>query len=117
MLTIRKVLDEKPEIVVERLMKALKDHGFKSVAEVAVSEIVKSKLGKDMEFYKIFYICNPKDFYELSNEFYEVGSFAPCPVVVYEKEGKTTVVINVCDEMVSILEEPLSRAKKAVESL
>ncbi len=117
MLTIKKVLEENHESVIKRLTFALGENGFKPVAEVGVSDIIKSKLGKEFDFYKIFYICNPADFYEMSGEFYDVGSFAPCPVIVYEKEGKTTVAINVCDEIVALLEKPLERAKKAIESL
>ncbi len=117
MLRIERIFELSVSEVEEKLKTQLEKRGLKAIMELTPSDVVKDKLDKDIPTYRILYICNPKDFYNMLEKAYDVGSFAPCPVVIYEKDGKTHLVVNVCDEVVDILKEPLERAKEAIMAI
>lgn len=101
----------------EKLKAKLEEKGYKVVLEFTPSEVVKAKLGVEMEPYRILYVCNPKKFYEMTKVEYEVGSFAPCPVLLYEKEGSVYVAINTADDIVKVIKEPLEDVRSVIDSL
>ncbi|AFL96040.1 hypothetical protein CL1_1844 [Thermococcus cleftensis] len=101
----------------EKFKAKLKERGYKVVLEFTPSEVVKANLGVDMEPYRILWVCNPKIFYEMTKEDYEIGSFAPCPVLFYQKNGETYVAINTADDAVGIMKEPLELVKEVIEGL
>ena len=103
--------------VEEKLKAELEKKGYKVVLEFTPSEVVKAKLGVEMEPYRIFYVCNPKQFYEMSRVEYEIGSFAPCPVLLYEKEGSVYVAINAAEDIVETIKEPLEDVRAVIDSL
>ncbi|AIF69183.1 hypothetical protein PAP_03825 [Palaeococcus pacificus DY20341] len=99
----------------KKFKEELEKEGFKVVLELPTSEIIKNKVGVEMEPYKIMYVCNPKKFYELTKENYEIGSFAPCPVLLYQKEGKVYFALNTPEEIVELIKEPLEIIKGVIE--
>ncbi|WP_297070146.1 DUF302 domain-containing protein [Thermococcus sp.] len=102
----RRKLDMGLEEAEEKFKAKLEEKGYRVVLEVMPSDVVKSKVGVDMEPYRILLVCNPKIFYEMTKEDYEIGSFAPCPVLFYRKDGETYVAINTAD-VLDIVREPL----------
>ncbi len=117
MFRVERVFDLAVSEVEDKLKGELEKRGLKPIMELTPSDIVKNKLDKDIPPYRILYICNPADFYNMMDNAYDIGSFAPCPIVIYEKDGKTHLVVNVCDEVVDILKEPLERAKEAIMAI
>lgn len=48
---------------------------------------------------------------------YEIGSFAPCPVLIYQKDGETYIAINTADDVLEIIKEPLEAVRGVIEEL
>lgn len=101
----------------EKLKAELEKKGYKVVLEFTPSDVVKAKLGVDMEPYKILYVCNPKKFYEMTKAEYEIGSFAPCPVLLYEKDESVYIAINTTNDIVDVIKEPLEDVRAVIDSL
>lgn len=101
----------------EKLKAKLEEKGYKVVLEFTPSEVVKAKLGVEMEPYRILYVCNPKKFYEMTKVEYEIGSFAPCPVLLYEKDGEVYIAINTAEDIVDVIREPLEDVRSVIDSL
>ncbi|NJE00945.1 DUF302 domain-containing protein [Thermococcus sp. JdF3] len=101
----------------EKFKAKLEEKGYKVVLEFTPSDVVKSKVGVDMEPYRILWVCNPKIFYEMTKEDYEIGSFAPCPVLFYQKNGETYVAINTADDVLEVIKEPLKVVRGIIEEL
>ncbi|AHL22287.1 DUF302 domain-containing protein [Thermococcus nautili] len=101
----------------EKFKAKLEEKGYKVVVEFTPSDVVKSKVGVDMEPYRILWVCNPKIFYEMTKEDYEIGSFAPCPVLFYQKDGETYIAINTADDVLEVIKEPLEVVREVIEEL
>lgn len=101
----------------EKLKKELEKRGYKVVLEFTPSEVIKAKIGAEIEPYRILYVCNPKKFYEMAQVEYEIGSFAPCPLLLYEKDGEVYIAINIPDDVVEIIKEPLTTIKEVMDSI
>jgi uncharacterized protein (DUF302 family) len=101
----------------EKLKAKLEEKGYKVVLEFTPSEVVKAKLGVEMEPYRILYVCNPKKFYEMTKVEYEIGSFAPCPVLLYEKDGEVYIAINTAEDIVDVIREPLEDVRSVIDPL
>ena len=101
----------------EKFKAKLEEKGYKVVLEFTPSDVVKAKLGVEMDPYRLLYVCNPKKFYEMTKVEYEIGSFAPCPVLLYEKDGETYIAINTAEEIVEVIREPLEDIRAVIESL
>ena len=114
MIKIIREFDKNVEELEKKLKEELAARGYKAVLELTPSDIVKDKLGEDMPIYRILYICNPKDFYNMIKVDYNIGSFAPCPVLIYEKDGKAYISLSVCEEVVDILKEPFEKVREAI---
>ena len=113
----RRKLDMGLKEAEERFKAKLEEKGYKVVLEFTPSDVVKAKVGVDMEPYRLLWVCNPKIFYEMTKEDYEIGSFAPCPVLLYRKDGETYVAINTADDVLDIIREPLKVVIGAIEEL
>ncbi len=74
-----------------RIKEELKKEGFGVLSEVRVDSLFKEKLGLEMEPYVILGACNPSYSSELIGIDINSGTFLPCNLVVYAKEGKTYV--------------------------
>ncbi|WP_048147781.1 DUF302 domain-containing protein [Palaeococcus ferrophilus] len=101
----------------EKFKAKLEEKGYKVVLEFTPSDVVKAKLGVEMEPYRLLYVCNPKKFYEMTKVEYEIGSFAPCPVILYQKDGETYIAINTAEDIVEVIKEPLEDVKAVIEGL
>ncbi|ANF23532.1 DUF302 domain-containing protein [Thermococcus piezophilus] len=101
----------------KKFREELAKRGYKVILEFTPSDVIKNNLGVEMEPYRILYVCNPKVFYEMTKKEYEIGSFAPCPVLFYEKDGETYVAINTADDVLDIIKEPLEVVKSVIEDL
>ncbi|NJE04725.1 DUF302 domain-containing protein [Thermococcus sp. M36] len=117
MFRYRRKLDMGLKEAEEKFRAKLEEKGYKVVLEFTPSDVVKAKLGIDMEPYRLLYVCNPKKFYEMIKVEYEIGSFAPCPVLIYQKDGETYIAINTADDIVDVIREPLEDVKAVIEEL
>lgn len=70
---------------------ALKKEGFGVLTTIDVREKLKEKLGIDFQNYVILGACNPPNAHKAILAEENIGLMLPCNVIVYEKEGKTTV--------------------------
>ena len=76
---------------VARIKEELKKEGFGVLSEIRVDSLFREKLGLDMEPYVILGACNPTYSSPLIGIDINSGTFLPCNMVVYVKDGKTYV--------------------------
>ncbi len=88
----KKELNLEYEKAIEFVTEALKKEGFGIVSIIDVKDVLKAKLGIDMEPYVILGACNPNFAYKALEIDPMVGVFLPCNVIIREKEkGKVEV--------------------------
>ncbi|ADT84373.1 DUF302 domain-containing protein [Thermococcus barophilus] len=104
---------------VARVKEELKKEGFGVLSEVRVDRLFKEKLDLDMEPYVILGACNPKFSSQLIGIDINSGTFLPCNLVVYVKDGKTYVSLLLPTKAMSITgnDELLEVAAKVEEIL
>ena len=104
---------------VAKVKEELKKDGFGVLSEIRVDNLFKEKLGLEMEPYVILGACNPKYSSELIGIDINSGTFLPCNLVVYVKEGKTYVNLLLPTVAMSVTgnDELLEVAKKVEEIL
>ncbi len=86
-----KTVDLSYEQAVEKVTEELKKEGFGVLTTIDVKETLKKKLDVDFNKYVILGACNPPFAYKALQAEEQIGLLLPCNVVVFEKEGKTTV--------------------------
>jgi uncharacterized protein (DUF302 family) len=87
---------------VAKVKEELKKEGFGVLSEVRVDTLFKEKLGLEMEPYVILGACNPKFSSQLIGIDINSGSFLPCNIVVYVRDGKTYVGLLLPTKVMSI---------------
>ena len=111
---------------VARVTETLKDEGFGVLTEIDLKAKFKEKLDKDFGEYKILGACNPGFAFEALGTDMDLGLLLPCNVVVYEKDGNTTVAAIDPVKMMSVAEsadldkiagEVETRLRRAIEKI
>lgn len=79
------------EDAIEKVTEELKKEGFGVLTSIDVRDTLKKKLNVEFPKYVILGACNPPFAHKALQAEEDIGLLLPCNVIVYEKEGKTTV--------------------------
>ena len=107
----------------KRFKDAIESVGLKVVAEVMPSMKVKKGLNIDIPPYKVLFICHPKYIYEMMQIDYDIGILVPCHGIIYVKDGKTYVGVELTSKKIqpfngkisSYIVEAEEKMKRAVD--
>ncbi len=77
----------------KQIRQALQEQGFGILTEINVHEVLKKKLDKTMEPYRILGACNPHFAHQAIEKDRHIGALLPCNVVLRALDEKTTEVI------------------------
>jgi len=89
-----------------KVTEELKKEGFGVLTTIDVRETMKKKLNVDFPKYVILGACNPPFAYQALQAEEEIGLLLPCNLIVYEKEGITTVAAFDPMVMTSVVDNP-----------
>ncbi len=79
---------------VQRVTDLLKEEGFGVLTKIDVRETLREKLGVDFRRYVILGACNPPMAHRALEADPNAGLLLPCNVIVYEREGGSTVAFK-----------------------
>ena len=111
---------------VARVRDELAEEGFGVLTEIDVQATLREKLGVEIGPYLILGACNPTYAHRALGIEPDLGALLPCNVVVYERDGETTVsavdpvaMLAIVDnaELDEISGEVRSRVERAVEKV
>jgi uncharacterized protein (DUF302 family) len=88
---------------VERVRAELQAEGFGVLCEIDVRQTLKDKLGVDREPYLILGACNPPLAHRALEAEPGLGVLLPCNVVVYQRDGETTISAVDAERMLSLV--------------
>jgi uncharacterized protein (DUF302 family) len=77
----------------QRISDALKTEGFGILTKVDMRATLREKLGKEFRDYSILGACNPQLAERALSLNLDAGLMLPCPIVVFEEDGHTSVSI------------------------
>ncbi len=101
-----KTVDLSYEQAIEKVTNELKKEGFGVLTTIDVQDVLKKKIGVDFKKYTILGACNPTFSHQALQEEEEIGLLLPCNVIVYEKEGKTSVSVFDPMTMTKLIDNP-----------
>ena len=114
------------EKAIEKVTEELKKEGFGVLTTIDVRDTLKKKLDVDFNKYVILGACNPPFAHKALVAEEQIGLLLPCNVIVYEKNGRTTVAafdpmtmatLVENDALKSIAEEVTARLRRVINSL
>ena len=88
---------------VERVRAELQVEGFGVLCEIDVQQTLKAKLDVDREPYLILGACNPPLAHRALEAEPGLGVLLPCNVVVYQRDGETTISAVDAERMLSLV--------------
>ena len=88
-----KTVDLSFEDTINKVTEELKKEGFGILTTIDVKETLKNKIDVDFKKYTILGACNPPLAHNALLAEEEIGLLLPCNVIVYDKEGKSTVSV------------------------
>ena len=88
---------------VERVRAELQAEGFGVLCEIDVRQTLKDKLDVDREPYLILGACNPPLAHRALEAEPGLGVLLPCNVVVYQRNGETTISAVDAERMLSLV--------------
>jgi uncharacterized protein (DUF302 family) len=89
---IRRKLAMPYDQAVTRIKTTLQEQGFGVLSEIDMRAKLKEKLDVDFKRYVILGACNPPLAYKALQVEPEIGLLLPCNVIVYELDGKSSMV-------------------------
>ncbi|MDP2580658.1 DUF302 domain-containing protein [Shimia thalassica] len=90
--TIDRVITEQDfDAVDARVRAALKQQGFGVLTEIDVQATMKTKIGEDMDGYRILGACNPHMAFQAIGMEPRVGAMLPCNIILRQVEGGVEV--------------------------
>ena len=104
------------EKAIEVITETLKKEGFGILTTIDVKKKLKEKLDIDFKKYIILGACSPSNAHRAILAEENIGLMLPCNVILYEKDGKTTVgIIKPTVAMGMIENEELKQIAQSVE--
>ena len=88
---------------VTRVREELTAEGFGVLCEIDVQATLRKRLGEEVEPYLILGACNPPLAHQALQAEPDLGVLLPCNVVVYQRNGSTTVSAIDAERMLSIV--------------
>jgi len=114
------------EQAIEKVTEELKKEGFGVLTTIDVRDTLKKKLDVDFNKYVILGACNPPFAHKALVAEEQIGLLLPCNVIVYEKNGRTTVAafdpmtmatLVENEALKAIAEEVTARLRRVINSL
>lgn len=98
--THNRIIDASIDDVDARVRKALAERGFGVLTEIDVKATLKSKIGADVDDYRILGACSPSMAHKAIQVEPRVGAMLPCNVIFRAVEGG--VEVSAIDPVVSM---------------
>lgn len=95
-LGISRVVGRTFDQAIDDITAALKDQGFGILSDIDVAATLKSKIGADIEPYRILGACNPTLAHQALSADRSIGLLLPCNVVVREVQPGS-VEVSIAD--------------------
>lgn len=92
---IAKTVDRPFDAVMADLTERLKAHGFGVLTDIDVQSTLKSKIGVEIDKYRILGACNPRFAHEALKIEDKLGVLLPCNVIVRETSDRKVEVASV----------------------
>lgn len=97
-----KTLNVSFEEAIQKVTEKLKEKGFGIVSEIFVSEVLKNKIGVELQPYKILGACSPNHAFKAISTESHIGLMLPCNVLVRQID-ENLVEVSGIDPIASMM--------------